>query len=60
MSEPTHQELHAPQELPPHQNPAQWGQLIDALEIPVILVVISASMSSRLKQEFTAEDIWQE
>jgi RNA polymerase sigma factor (sigma-70 family) len=72
MSDPTHQgllsqdelqpqpELQPEPELQPHRDPAQWSRLVDRLEIPVILVVISGAMSSRLKQELTTEDIWQE
>ncbi len=60
MSEPTHQGLLPQQELPPHRDPAEWGRLVDRLEIPVILVAISGAMGHRLKQELTPEDIWQE
>ncbi len=66
MSEPTHQALlphqalQPHQELQPHRDPAQWGRLVDSLEIPVILVAISGAMGNRLKQELTPEDIWQE
>jgi RNA polymerase sigma-70 factor (ECF subfamily) len=44
----------------PHLDPGQWSRLIERLETPVILVVISSWMGGRLRRDCTAEDIWQE
>lgn len=44
----------------PHLDPAQWTRLVERLETPVILVVISSWMGERLRRDCTAEDIWQD
>lgn len=44
----------------PHLDPREWSRLIERLEMPVVLVVISSWMGERLRRECTAEDIWQE
>ncbi len=45
---------------PPHQDPNAWDRLIERVGSGSILVLISSWMSMRLKQQLSAEDIWQE
>lgn len=44
----------------PHLDSGEWSRLIERLETPVILVVISSWMGEQLRRECAAEDIWQE
>ncbi len=44
----------------PHRDTSAWGSLIETLESGTLLGAISASMSQKLKQQYTIEDIWQE
>jgi len=47
-------------ELSPHTDPSRWDQLIEEIRPAAILVVIASSMSRRLREHCSAEDIWQE
>lgn len=44
----------------PDRDPQAWSGLIESLGVESILVVISTWMGPRLRQETSAEDIWQE
>lgn len=44
----------------PHLDHAEWSRLIDRLETPVILVVLSSWMGDVLRGHCTPEDIWQD
>src|SRR5262245_1532667 len=44
----------------PHANPARWAELIESVQPASMLVVIASSMSRKLQEHYTAEDIWQE
>ena len=50
----------SPSDCPPHQDPNAWDRLIERAGSGSILVLISSWMSMRLKQQLSAEDIWQE
>lgn len=52
--------LGSPIDPPPHADPARWDELIEAMKPPAMLVVIASTMSRRLKDHSSAEDIWQE
>lgn len=44
----------------PHLDAREWTRLVERLEMPVVLVVISSWMGERLRRECTAEDVWQD
>lgn len=45
---------------PPHRDPDAWPALIGSLGVENILVLIASWMKPRLRQEMSAEDLWQD
>jgi RNA polymerase sigma factor (sigma-70 family) len=52
--------LGSPLDPPPHTDPARWDDLIESVKPAAILVVLASTMSRRLKDHSSPEDIWQE
>jgi len=50
----------APADLPPHADPGRWADLVAGLPPVSMLAVISSSMSRKLREHCSPEDIWQE
>ena len=44
----------------PHTDPAAWPGLMEAIGVDSALVLIASWMGPRLRQSFSAEDLWQE
>jgi len=44
----------------PHQDPTEWGRLVESLDIASIFVVIASWLGPRLRSQISVEDIWQE
>ena len=49
-----------PEALPPHADPGRWAELVASLKPAAMLAVIASSMSQRLREHCSPEDVWQE
>jgi len=44
----------------PHLSPTSWGELVDSIDAPTVLVVIANWLGPEARAEVSVEDIWQE
>lgn len=44
----------------PHQDPTEWGRLVESLDVASVFVVISSWIGPKLRGQLAVEDIWQE
>lgn len=44
----------------PHQDPTEWGRLVESLDIASVFVVLSTWIGPKLRGQVAIEDIWQE
>lgn len=44
----------------PHQDPTEWGRLVESLDVASVFVVIGSWLGPKLRGQLSVEDIWQE
>ncbi|MBM4061058.1 MAG: RNA polymerase sigma factor [Planctomycetes bacterium] len=44
----------------PHQDPTEWGRLVESLDVASVFVVIGNWIGPKLRGQVAVEDVWQE